>query len=72
MISIRMKVDGMSCGHCVGRVQEAVKGLPGARSFEVTVGELEVWADPGRLTPDEVAEAVAALGFEPHPADTAS
>jgi copper chaperone CopZ len=64
-----MKVDGMSCGHCVARVQDAVKVLPGVRSFEVTIGEVEVWTDPGRLTPSELGEAIAAAGFQPYIAD---
>ncbi len=67
MISIRMKVDGMTCGHCVARVQDAVKVLPGVRSFDVSLGEVELWADPGRITPSQVSEAIEALGFSPHP-----
>lgn len=66
MIPIRLKVDGMSCGHCVSRVQEAVKELPGVRSFEVSIGEVELWTEPGRLTPAQVSTAIEQAGFTPH------
>jgi copper chaperone CopZ len=72
MISIRMKVDGMTCGHCVARVQDAIRALPGVRSFEVSVGEVELWADPGRVTPAQVSDALEALGFSPHPPEAAA
>ena len=32
---VTLKVEGMSCGHCVGRVQKALAEAPGV--FEVSV-----------------------------------
>ena len=33
--SVVLKVEGMTCGHCVGRVQKALDTTPGVRATKV-------------------------------------
>lgn len=40
-----LQVQGMSCGHCVKAVDEALRRVPGVKSAEVRVGEASVVAD---------------------------
>ena len=40
-----LKVQGMSCGHCVKAVDEALRSVPGVQSAEVSVGSANVVAD---------------------------
>lgn len=37
-----LKVDGMSCGHCSGRVEKALKSLDGVKNVEVELSTKEV------------------------------
>jgi Cu+-exporting ATPase len=32
-----IKIEGMSCGHCTGRVEKALKALEGVEVLEVSV-----------------------------------
>jgi copper chaperone len=34
---IDLKVDGMSCGHCVRSVKEVLEAVPGVKSVSVTL-----------------------------------
>ena len=44
MDSITLQVDGMTCQHCVKRVQKALSGVSGVESAEVSLekGQAEV------------------------------
>lgn len=35
----KIMIEGMSCGHCVKHVQEALEGLSGVNSVEVNLAE---------------------------------
>ena len=56
-------VQGMSCGHCVGRVTAALNALPGVEVDSVQIGTAEVRIDPSQTSETAVAEAVAAAGY---------
>ena len=66
MEDLTLRIDGMSCGHCVARVQKALSGLDGVEVRNVEVGSAEVGYDPSRVAPGRILEAVDAAGFEPH------
>ena len=65
MTRLSMKIEGMSCGHCVSAVREALGELPGVEVQQVTIGGAEVRYDPSTTTPERVAEAVRDAGYEP-------
>lgn len=66
MENVTLQIDGMSCGHCVARVEKALSKLEGVDVGNVEVGSAEMSYDPSRVSPDKILEAVDGLGFEPH------
>ena len=60
---LRLKVSGMSCGHCVSAVTKAVRAVPAVETVAVDLEHGEVTV---RGTPDEraVREAIAEAGYE--------
>ena len=42
MMKLKLIIDGMSCGHCVGAVEGALSGLPGQQGLTVSVGAAEL------------------------------
>jgi copper chaperone len=66
MDSIVLKVNGMSCGGCVKSVTNVLQGLPGVSKAEVSLekAEAKVDFDPGLVTREAMAQAVADAGFE--------
>ena len=44
-----MKIEGMSCQHCVMRVRKAVSELPGVSRSEVSVGTARVEYDESKI-----------------------
>jgi copper chaperone len=63
MHSITMQVDGMSCGHCVASVNQALTTLQGVRVKHVRVGSAEVAYDPGVTTPDKLSQVLGEAGY---------
>lgn len=66
MENLTLQIDGMSCGHCVSRVEKTLSKLEGVDLRNVEVGSAEMSYDPSRVSPDKILEAVDGLGFEPH------
>ena len=64
--NMRLQIDGMSCGHCVGTVEKALRGLDGVTVGSVTVGAAEVQLDPAKTTREAVISAVTASGYPAH------
>ena len=60
---LKLKVEGMSCGHCVGTVKKALEGVPkvAQASVDLASGEASVEG-----TPDSQAllDALARAGYE--------
>jgi copper chaperone CopZ len=68
METLRIEIDGMSCGHCVARVEKALRARPEVASVEVEIGEARVQGEPGALDPGPLEAAIREAGFEPHAA----
>lgn len=64
MEKLNLKVHGMSCGHCVASVSNALKRLNGVRILSVGVGDASLAYEPGITTPDAIRQAVADAGYE--------
>lgn len=62
-----MHISGMSCGHCVGAVTQALTGLDGVEVEQVTVGSATVAYDPARTSPAQLAAVVEDAGYEVRP-----
>jgi copper chaperone len=69
MEDLTLQIDGMSCGHCVARVQKALSKLDGVAVRNVGIGTAEMSYDPSRISPGQILEAVDAAGYEPRVPD---
>ena len=58
-----LKIDGMSCGHCVMSVRKALEGLDGVTVEQVAVGSATVEYDPAVASPEQIAEVVSTTGY---------
>jgi copper chaperone len=71
MQSLTLKIDGMSCGHCVMSVQKALRALDGVQVDQVLVGSAQLQFDPARRQVDEILDAIRDEGFLPSAVATA-
>ena len=55
--SITIRIQGMTCGHCVAAVERAVRGTPGVGEISVQVGRAKV-AIPATADRDRVIASV--------------
>ncbi|WP_126173995.1 heavy metal translocating P-type ATPase [Altericroceibacterium xinjiangense] len=60
-------VEGMSCASCVGRVERAIRGVPGVSEVSVNLAteRAEVSFENGRRSPGAVTEAIIEAGYTP-------
>jgi len=65
MKTTRLKIGGMSCGHCQSAVQKALGNQPGVRTASVDLdgGAAEVEYDETRVAPEQLIAAVEAEGY---------
>lgn len=64
MRTLTLTISGMSCGHCLNAVNQALSSLSGALVRGVQMGRAEVTYDPEVLEPAQVIAAVEAAGYE--------
>jgi copper chaperone len=66
MATTTLKVAGMTCQHCVRAVTQALESRDGVTraAVDLQAGRAQVDYDAGRVTPRELANAVADEGYE--------
>jgi copper chaperone len=66
MATTTLKVEGMTCQHCVRSVTQALESQEGVTRADVDLqaGRANVDYDDSRVTPRELANAVAEEGYE--------
>ncbi len=62
-MNIVLRVEGMSCGHCVSAITAAVQPLPGVASVAVDLAASTVTV-AGTPDPDTVAAAIEDCGYD--------
>jgi copper chaperone CopZ len=63
MEKLSLAIDGMSCGHCLSRVKQALAATPGVRVDDVSIGAASVSYDAGVTSTAKIAGAVSAAGY---------
>ena len=63
MTQLKIDISGMTCGHCVGSVTRALKGLDGVAVEQVTVGKATVSYDATATSPATIAAAIEDEGY---------
>ena len=64
MKQLKLEVAGMSCGHCVAAVREALSAVPGVKVEDVKIGTATVAFDEGKATVGDLVDAVSDAGYE--------
>jgi copper chaperone CopZ len=71
MQKLVLHITGMSCGHCLNAVNQALAGVPGASVDSVRIGRAEVQVPDG-VSSDALVTAVEDAGYSVALVDTAS
>ena len=62
--TVRLSIEGMSCGGCVRHVSQALQAIPGVRVEDVKVGSATVSIiNPQSALTESLVEAVQAAGY---------
>ena len=64
MDTMKLHIQGMSCGHCTARVKKALAGLEGVQVDKVEIGAADVRYDSSRVTPESIRQAVEDAGYK--------
>jgi copper chaperone len=64
MKQLKLEVSGMSCGHCVSAVRDALGAVPGVKVESVSVGSASVTFDESKTNVGELVDAIADAGYE--------
>ncbi|MFZ1885325.1 MAG: heavy metal translocating P-type ATPase [Rhodoplanes sp.] len=69
---LSLRIQGMTCASCVGRVERALKKVPGVvdASVNLATEDAHVVADPALVNANTLIGAVKGAGYEPEVAQT--
>lgn len=59
---MKVNIDGMSCAHCVGHIEEALEGLSGVTKIEVKLDEKAAYVE-GMVSDESVRVAIEEAGY---------
>ena len=63
MPQLTLRITGMSCGHCLHAVNEALAALPGVHLESLRMGRAEVQYDAQVTSPLAIEAAIAEAGY---------
>jgi copper chaperone len=65
MANIKLRVTGMTCGHCQAKVERALKGTAGVYSaiVDLRLGEAEIDFEDDAATAGQLVAAVEKAGY---------
>lgn len=66
MEKVTLKVNGMSCGHCVKAIEGSVGELTGVESVKVHLdaGNVDVEFNPSEVSLDKIKETIDDQGYD--------
>jgi len=66
MAATTIKIQGMTCNHCVMRVAKALKAVPGVQDAKVDLQKAEavVSFDAATVTPEKLSAVVVETGYK--------
>jgi Zn2+/Cd2+-exporting ATPase len=64
---LKLRVEGMDCGACAAKIENALRRLPGVADVNVSYGQgsLSLTLDEDRTSEEAIARQIRALGFTP-------
>ncbi len=67
MTTLKLAIEGMSCGHCLNAVNRSLTGLAGVTIKSVAVGRAELEFDPAVLDSSRIIAAIGDAGYRATP-----
>ena len=64
MRRVTLNITGMSCGHCLNAVNQALGRLPGVQIESVRIGRADLQYDETVTNPDAISRAIADAGYQ--------
>lgn len=64
MANITLKVEGMSCGHCVKSIEKALNNIGASGKVDLSAKKVEVQFDQSRLSQEAIKEAIEEQGYD--------
>jgi copper chaperone len=64
MTPVTLHVTGMSCGHCLNAVRNALSNTPGVEIRSVQIGRADVTYDESITSLDRIRGALADAGYD--------
>jgi copper chaperone len=64
MQTVTLKVEGMSCGHCVNAVEGAVRNLGAAGKVDLDSHSVTVEFDDSQVSLEAIKEAIEDQGYD--------
>ena len=59
-----LKIEGMSCGHCVMSVKKALGKVPGIVVDDVQIGKAKIQYDESKVTEQAFTRAIDEAGYK--------
>ncbi len=59
-----LKIEGMTCGHCVMSVKKELSKLAGVNIFDVQIGKAQIQYDEGKVKREDLAKAISEAGYK--------
>ncbi len=59
-----LHIEGMSCGHCLNAVNQALGTVPGVQIDAVEIGRADIRYDADSVSPAQIEAAVTSAGFK--------
>jgi copper chaperone len=63
MEQVTLKIEGMTCHHCVHAVSNRLAKMPGVKVDDVQIGSAKINRDPELASMAAIAEAIADEGY---------
>ena len=63
MHKLTLHIDGMTCGHCLNAVNQALVAAPGVRLESLRIGRAELTYDEDVTSPAAIEGAVGEAGY---------
>lgn len=67
MTRTTLKIDGMSCDHCVMSVRKALDGVDGVHVEDVAIGSASVEFDSAVTSTEDIVGAIGDAGYAAAP-----
>lgn len=63
MDRLTLRIDGMTCEHCVAAVRRALESTPGVTVDRVVIGEATISHDPRTANAQRIASIIEGEGY---------